>query len=301
MKIFVAGASGALGRPLITQLREAGHEVWGMAHRPESLNALEQLGAHGVKGDALDREAMFRLIEQIRPEAVIDQLTSLPLSPFDLPQRLPADRKLRLEGGGHLLAAAQANGVQRYVQQSCGFYLDGEGKLATETSPLKINAPGTIRDSAHMYMALEKRVLGATSMEGVALRYGFFYGPGTWYWPDGAFSQHVARGEVSLLGEGRGVFSFIHVEDAAQATVAALTAPAGVYNVVDSAPTKISEWLPAYAKWVQAAPPPYLNMREALEMLGEEGVYYQNELSGASNRKAIEVLGLRPRRLAWLG
>lgn len=301
MKIFVAGASGALGRPLISQLRAAGHEVWGMAHRPESLVALEKLGAQGVKGDALDREAIFTLMAQIRPDVVIDQLTSLPASPFDLPKRLPADRTLRLEGGGHVFAAAQVNGVRRYIQQSCGFYLEGGDGLATEDSPLKINAPGTISDSARMYAALEERVLNAAPMEGVALRYGFFYGPGTWYWPDGAFSQHVARGEVALAGEGRGVFSFIHVDDAAQATVAALTAPAGTYNVVDGEPTKIADWLPAYAQWVQAPPPPRLDTQEALKLLGEEGVYYQNELSGACNRKAVEVLGLRPRRLVWLG
>ncbi|XAO71335.1 MAG: NAD(P)-dependent oxidoreductase [Acetobacteraceae bacterium] len=244
MKIFVAGASGALGRPLITQLRAAGHEVWGMAQRPESLAALEKLDAQGVRGDALDRESVFTLMAQIRPEVVIDQLTFLPASPFDPPKRLPADRKLRLEGGGHVFAAAQAHGVQRYIQQSCGFYLEGGDGLATEASPLKINAPGTISDSARMYASLEERALNVSLMEGVALRYGFFYGPGTWYWPDGAFSQHVARGEVALAGEGRGVFSFIHVDDAAQATVAALTAPTGTYNVVDGEPTKITDCSP---------------------------------------------------------
>lgn len=208
---------------------------------------------------------------------------------------------MRLEGGGHVFAAAQANGVRRYIQQSCGFYLEGGDGLATEDSPLKINAPGTNSDSARMYAALEERVLNAPTMEGVALRYGFFYGPGTWYWPDEAFSQHVARGEVALVGEGRGVFSFIHVEDAAQATVAALTAPAVTYNVVDNEPTKIADWLPAYAQWVQAPPSSRLDTQAALKLLGEEGVYYQNKLSGACNRKAVEALGLRPRRLVWLG
>ncbi|WP_041249523.1 NAD-dependent epimerase/dehydratase family protein [Gluconacetobacter diazotrophicus] len=300
MKVLVAGASGALGRPLMTRLRDAGHEVWGLAHRPESLKAVEKLGARPVKGDALDRSGMFTLLEQIRPEAVIDQLTSLPASPFDLPRRLPADRKLRLEGGGNLFDAAHACQVRRYIQQSCGFYLDGDGGLATEASPLRIGAPGNIGESARMYADLENRVLGAHSMEGVGLRYGFFYGPGTWYWPDGAFSTHLSRGEISLVGAGSSTFSFIHVDDAAQATVAALTAAAGLYNVVDSQPTKMAEWLPAYANWIGAEAPSDLGEQEALRLMGEESVYYQNSLTGACNRKALEVLGFMPRRLPWL-
>ncbi|GBQ88175.1 nucleoside-diphosphate-sugar epimerase [Gluconacetobacter johannae DSM 13595] len=300
MKVLVAGASGALGRPLIARLRNAGHEVWGLAHRPESLKVVEMLGAHPVKGNALDRSGIFTLLEQIRPEAVIDQLTSLPASPFDLPKRLPADRKLRLEGGGHLFEAARTWKVQRYIQQSCGFYLDGEGELATEASPLRIGAPGTIGESARMYAALEKRVLNAPSIEGVGLRYGFFYGPGTWYWPDGAFSTHLSQGEISLIGAGSSTFSFIHVDDAAQATVAALTAPTGLYNVVDGQPTKMSEWLPAYANWIGAGVPSDLDEQEALRLMGEESVYYQNSLTGACNRKALEVLGFNPQGLPWL-
>lgn len=300
MKVLVAGASGALGRPLIARLRHAGHEVWGLAHRPASLEAIERLGAHPVQGDALDRSGVFALLERIRPEAVIDQLTSLPASPFDLPRRLPADRRLRLEGGGNLLDAAQTWKVRRYIQQSCGFYLDGAGALATESSPPRIGAPGTIGESARMYAALEKRLLGAASMEGVGLRYGFFYGPGTWYWPDGAFSMHLSQGEISLLGAGSGTFSFIHVEDAAQATVAALTAPGGLYNVVDSQPARMSEWLPAYAHWIGASAPACLDEPKALRRMGEESVYYQNRLSGACNRKALEALGFNPQGLPWL-
>lgn len=300
MKILVAGASGALGRPLITRLRGAGHDVWGLAHRPESLVAIEQLGAFSVKGNALDRESVFAVVERIRPDVVIDQLTSLPASPFDLPTRLPADRRLRLEGGGHLFEAARMYQVRRYIQQSCGFYLDGGTGLATEASSLRINAPGTIGESSRMYAALEKRVSGVPSIEGVGLRYGFFYGPGTWYWSDGAFSRHLARGEVSLIGSGRSRFSFIHVDDAAQATVAALTAPAGLYNVVDSQPTRMSEWLSAYADWIGCDAPPHIDEAEAFHRMGEESLYYQNSLTGACNRKAVQVLGLSPRRLPWL-
>ncbi|MCP1243810.1 NAD-dependent epimerase/dehydratase family protein [Acetobacter lambici] len=300
MKVLVAGASGALGRPLIRILRDSGHEVWGLAHCPESLKTIERLGVHPVNGDALNRTNIFELIEQIRPDVVIDQLTSLPSSPFDLPQRLPADRRLRLDGGGNLFEAAKTFQVKRYVQQLSGFYLDGGKGLATEASPLRINAPGTIGDSARMYAALEQRVSSAQEMEGIGLRYGFFYGPGTWYWSDGAFSRHLLKGDVSLIGKGSSTFSFIHVEDAAQATVAALTAPSGIYNIVDNQPTKMSDWLPAYANWVGADAPPYLDEREALQLLGEESVYFQNSLTGACNQKALRVLGLSPQRPSWL-
>lgn len=300
MKVLVAGASGALGRPLITRLLDAGHEVWGLAHRPDSLEAIKRLGAYPMKADALDRASIFTLMEQVRPDVVIDQLTSLPTSPFDLSARIAADCRLRLEGGGHLFDAARHSGVQRYLQQLSGFYLDGGEKLATETSSLRINAPGTIGESARMYAALEKRLVSAETMEGVGLRYGFFYGPGTWYWPDGAFSRHLEQGEVSLIGAANSVFSFIHVDDAAQATVAALTAEAGIYNVVDSQPTKMSEWLPAYADWIGADVPSALDEQEALHLMGKESIYYQNSLTGTCNRKALNTLDFNPQRLLWL-
>ncbi len=300
MKVLVAGASGALGRPLITRLLDAGHEVWGLAHRPDSLEAIKRLGACPMKADALGRAGIFTLMEQVRPDVVIDQLTSLPASPFDLPARIASDCRLRLEGGGHLFDAARHSGVQRYLQQLSGFYLDGGEDLATEASPLRINALGTIGESARMYTALEKRLVSAETMEGVGLRYGFFYGPGTWYWPDGAFSRHLEQGEVSLIGAGSSVFSFIHVDDAAQATVAALTAEAGIYNVVDSQPTKMSEWLPAYADWIGADVPSTLDEQEALHLMGKESIYCQNSLTGACNRKALNTLGFNPQRLPWL-
>lgn len=304
MKVLVAGASGALGRPLLTRLRDAGHEVWGMAHRAESLGVIGGPGVHPVAGDALDRDGVRALLARIGPDVVIDQLTSLPASPADLPRRLPADRTLRLVGGGNLFDAAQACGVRRYIQQSCGFYLDagqgGQAGLATEASPPRIDAPGHIGESARMYAALERRVCGASSLQGTALRYGFFYGPGTWYWPDGAFSAGMRRGECPLIGAGRGTFSFIHVHDAATATVAALTAPAGIYNVVDDQPTDIATWLPAYARWVGAPAPAHLQAQSARDVAGEEAVYYQNSLDGAANRRARDLLGLEPRRLAWM-
>ncbi|MHC0612968.1 NAD-dependent epimerase/dehydratase family protein [Komagataeibacter oboediens] len=300
MKVLVASASGALGRPLITRLRAAGHEVWGLAHRSDSLEVIERLGAYPAQGNALDRSSIFELVERLRPEVVIDQLTALPPSPADLPDYLPADRRLRLEGGGHLFEAAMKFQVRRYIQQLSGFYLDGGTGLATEAAPLRVNAPGTIGESARMYAQLEARISGVAPMETVGLRYGFFYGPGTWYWSGGAFSSHLVAGEIALIGAGDSTFSFTHVDDAAQATVEALTAPAGLYNVVDSQPARLAEWLPAYADWIGCSLPPGLDEEKACSPMGMESVYYQNSLTGADNRKAREILGLDPRQLPWL-
>ncbi|PAL23464.1 NAD-dependent epimerase/dehydratase family protein [Acetobacter syzygii] len=300
MKILVAGASGALGHPLLVQLLQAGHQVWGMAQRAQSLKNIKNLGATPVQGNALDRTGVFAMMAQLRPDCVVDQLTSLPASPLDLPQCLPADRVLRLQGGGHLFDAAVACGVGRYIQQSCGFYLNGNGGLAGEEAPLAIAAPGHIGESARMYAALEKRVMGTPTLQGTVLRYGFFYGPRTWYWPDGAFTDLMRQRTMPLIGGGEGVFSFIHVDDAARATVSALAAPGGVYNVVDDQSVALRLWLPAYARWVGAPAPPSVAVQVALEQGGEESVYYQTRLSGATNGKARRILGLEPCRQPWM-
>src|SRR3954470_11099788 len=220
MKVFVAGASGAIGRSLIEQLTREGHEVTGMIRSASGADRLRQLGAEPVQVDAFDRDAVRAALERAKPIVVIDELTSLPKRPADLAKALPADRKLRLEGGGHLFAAAEELCVQRYIQQSSGFYLAAQDGLADESAPLRVDAPGGIRASSTMYTELEKRVLGSSRLDGIALRYGFFYGPRTWYWTDGAAAEQVKRQEVPVIGGGTGVWSFVHVEDAAAATVA---------------------------------------------------------------------------------
>jgi nucleoside-diphosphate-sugar epimerase len=137
-------------------------------------------------------------------------------------------------------------------------------------------------------------------MEGVALRYGFFYGPNTWFNPDGASADQVRKQDVPIIGRGEGVWSWIHIDDAAGATVAALTAPAGIYNVVDSDPSPAAIWLPAFARFVGAPPPPHVTEEQALATAGEDAIYYQTRLRGASNKKARETLNFKPRRLEWL-
>ena len=233
-------------------------------------------------------------------EAVIDELTALPKHPSDLAAAGPGDRKLRLEGGGNLFRAAQAAGVRRYIQQSSGFFLRAGKGLADETESLAIDASPGVAANARTYAELEKRVFSGHAMEGVALRYGFFYGPNTWYDRDGASADDVRRQQMPIIGRGEGVWSWIHIEDAAAATVAALTGPAGVYNIVDDDPSPVHVWLPAFAGFVGAPPPPHVTEEQARAAVGDEPIYYQTRLRGASNRKAKEFLNFRPRRLEWL-
>ena len=300
MNVFVAGASGAIGQPLIAELVRRGHTVTGMTHSEAGAQNIRELGAGVAFVSAFDAAEVERALREAEAEVVIDELTSLPKSPADMASAAPGDRKLRLEGGGNLYRAAKASGVRRYIQQASGFFLKASAGLADESDGLAIDASPGVAASACTYTELESRVLSPGAMEGVALRYGFFYGPRTWYNPDGAVADQVRQREVPIIGEGQGVWSWIHIEDAALATVAALTAPAGIYNIVDDDPLPVAQWLPEFARWVGAEPPPRLTEDEARQMAGEEAIYYGTKLYGASNSKAKRTFDFRPRRLQWL-
>lgn len=299
MKIFIAGASGAIGQPLITALLRQGHSVTGMTQSDAGAKKLIALGAEAVIANALDASAVEVALRNARAEVVIDELTSLPKDPADMPAAAAGDRKLRIEGGGNLLRAARSCGVRRYMQQSSGFFLTSDQTLAEESATLAIHASPGIAASARTYTELEAR-MPVLPMESVLLRYGFFYGPNTWYYPDGGAADSVRKQQQPLIGNGQGVWSFLHIEDAALATVEALTAEPGTYNIVDSDPSPISRWLPAFAKSLGAPAPPRITEQEALATAGEDAVYYQTKLQGASNRKAMDVLKFRPRPLEWL-
>jgi nucleoside-diphosphate-sugar epimerase len=179
MKVFAAGATGAIGDPLIEQLVRAGHEVTGLTRSAEGADRLQQLGAEPALVDIFDRDAVRSVLERAKPSVVIDTMTSPPKSPAELGNAQAADRKLRLEGGGNLFAAAEKLRVERYIHMSSGFYLAAQDRLADESAPLRVDAPGSIGASSTMYAELEKRVLGCSQIGGIALRYGFFYGPRT--------------------------------------------------------------------------------------------------------------------------
>jgi nucleoside-diphosphate-sugar epimerase len=301
MRVFVAGASGAIGEPLIVELLNKGHSVVGMTTSESQAKKLESQGAKAVIANAFDAAAVEAALRQAKAEAVIDELTRLPSEQSDMPKYAAGDRRLRIEGGGNLIRAAIASGVQRYVQQSSGFFLKAApGTLADESSPLDVNASPGVAASARTYTELEARLFSSDAIEGVALRYGFFYGPKTWYYPGGAAANMVVRQQNPLVGKGEGISSFVHINDAAVATVAALTAEPGVYNLVDDDPSPQAVWLPAFAKFVGASEPPHMSEEEVRSMAGEDMVYYATKLSGASNAKAKRVLGWTPRRLEWL-
>ena len=299
MKIFVAGASGAIGQPIIAELIRQGHTVTGIARSADRLQGIRKLGARALTVDVLDANAVEQALRDSHAEVVIDELTSLPADPADLPKSIPRDRELRLVGGGNLLRAAIAAGVRRYIQQSSGFFLEPGADLADESAGFAIGASPDVAFSSKTYEELEERLFDS-SLEGVALRYGFFYGPGTWYLPQGAGADQFRRGEVPIIGGGEGVWSWVHIEDAAAATVAALKAEPGIYNIVNDDPSPVSRWAPAFAKFVNAPPPPHISVEQALATAGPDAVYYGTKLRGASNEKARKILDFRPRALEWL-
>ncbi len=303
MKVFVAGASGAIGKPLVAALVAARHEVIGMTSRKAGISALRETGADGVVLDALDAEAVKAEIVRIRPDAVIDELTSLPkrYTPEEMRTAAPHDRQIRLEGGGNLHRAAIVAGVKRYLVQSTGFFYGPAQGLASEEDPLAHEATPGVAGSVATYTQIENRVFSSPRLEAVALRYGFFYGPGTYHdLENGSISEQVRQRQYPVIDPATGVFSFIHVEDAAAATVAALEASTGVYNIVDNDPVAMAIWLPAFAYFIVAPPPPHISEQDAIQTGGPDAVYYATQLRGASNEKAKKEFGFAPRRLEWL-
>jgi 2-alkyl-3-oxoalkanoate reductase len=301
MRVFVAGASGAIGQPLVAELVRRGHEVTGMTRSESGARSLAALGAAVARVSAFDAAAVEDALRDARAEVVIDELTSLPKDPSLMAETDAENHKLRLEGGGNLHRAARACGVRRYIQQASGFFLEAGDGLADESVGLAVDASPRIAAHARTFTELERRVLNEGQMEGVALRYGFFYGPGTWYDPDGACADQVRRQELPVIGDGGGVWSWIHIDDATVATADVITAPSGVYNVVDDDPLPVAAWLLAFARFVGAPPPPQVTEEQARASAGEDAVYYGTRLRGASNRKAKETFGFEPRRLEWLG
>ncbi len=303
MKVLVAGATGAIGRPLVSALIAARHEVFGMSSTQHGAKSLREEGVEGAVANALDENAVLALLRKVRPDAVIEELTSLPkrYTPEEMKAAADRDRTVRLVGGRNVQKAAQAAGTKRYMVQSTGFFYGPGPGLAVERDALAVNASPAIASSVKTYMKIEERVLCTRGLQGVALRYGFFYGPGTYHDPvDGSVSEQVRAQIYPVIGSGRGVFSFVHVEDAAVATVAALEAEPGVYNIVDDNPSEMGVWLPAFARFLGAPSPPHLTEEEALKADGADAVYYATQLRGASNAHAKRGLAFAPRKLEWL-
>jgi nucleoside-diphosphate-sugar epimerase len=306
MKIFVAGATGALGRVLVPQLVGSGHEVVGMTRTPSKQDLIRSLGARPVVANALDPDAVARAVAEAEPEAIVHQLTALSGS-IDL-RHMERDfaetNRLRTEGTDHLLAAGHAVGVRRFVAQSFAGWPSSRtgGPVKDESDPLDPTPPAALRTTLEAIRHLEAAVTGAAWTEGVVLRYGGFYGPGTSFseGPEGEHLALIRKRRFPLVGNGAGVWSFIHIEDAAAATVAAVEhGERGIYNVVDDEPAPVSEWLPAAAGAVGAKPPRRLPLWLGRIAAGEAAAVMMTEVRGASNEKAKRELQWTPHYPSW--
>lgn len=304
MRVFVAGATGVIGRPLVSQLIEAGHEVTAITRSEEKLGELYELGAEPVLCDVFDAGRLGSVVARAEPDAVINELTDLPqsLNPRKLGEYYAANNRVRREGTANLLDAARDSGrVRRFLVQGAAYwYAQTGGAVKTEEAPLYLDAPPPVGPAVQTIKFVEDVVLSAEGLEGLVLRYGFFYGPGTWYAKDGDVSQQVRKRRYPMIGRGEGTYSFIHVDDAASATVAALEgARPGVYNVVDDEPATAAEWMPVYAEALGTKRPPRVPAFVARLIAGDALVKWSLGLRGASNQKIKAELGWSPRYASW--
>src|SRR5262245_22343807 len=304
MKIFVAGGTGAIGRPLIVELLAKGHSLVALTRSPEKAQALVEQGIEPAIADVFDTDAVKAVVSRAQPEVVIEQLTALPktYTRESMTAAAALNNRIRLEGGANVLAAAQAAGVRRYLRQSVAFWaIPGPG-LADEDTPLAFSASPAIAAGARELTELENHLIGNPNIEGIALRYGFFYGRGTWFNPDGDVAQQVRQRQFPIVGNGEGVWSWLHIEDAAIATVAAAEhGNPGIYLIANDQPLAVRDWLPAFAQWLNAPPPPQISVEDALKASsGADAVYYGTQMRGVSNVKAKRELNFQPRPLEWI-
>ena len=303
MRIFLAGATGAIGRQLVPLLVSDGHDVTGATRSPTKVDALRAAEAEPVVLDALDAAAVRTAVADAKPDVVIHELTALPqrIDPRKMERDFALNDRLRSEGTRYLVDAAQAAGARRIIAQSIAFaYAPGPpGTVHVESDPLlpASEAHKSFRRSAQAMADLERSVLDAG---GLVLRYGYFYGPGSAITRTGSMGSDLARRRLPIIGRGSGVWSFVQIEDAAQATVAALSRGApGAYNIVDDEPASVAEWLPALAESLAAPRPLRVPALLARPLAGRYGVAIMTSAQGASNELAKRELGWQPRHRSW--
>jgi nucleoside-diphosphate-sugar epimerase len=296
MRVFVSGAGGAIGARLVPQLVAAGHEVVGSTRSPDKEARLRELGAEPVVLDVLDAAAVRKAVAAARPDAIVHQATALAgLSDYKhFDRSFAATNRLRTEGTDALLAAARESGVERFIGQSfAGWpYAREGGPVKTEDDPLD---PTPVSAMSETLAAIRHLEQSAVDAGGIALRYGGFYGS-----PDDAQLGVVRKRRFPIVGDGGGIWSFVHLHDAAAATVLALErGGAGIYNVVDDDPAPVREWLPALADAIGAKPPRHVPTWLARVLAGEAGIALMTEIRGASNAKAKRELGWTLRYPSW--
>jgi 2-alkyl-3-oxoalkanoate reductase len=311
MKVFVAGATGVLGRALIPQLVERGHEVVGMTRSASKQDLVRSLGARPVVADALDPDAVAQAVASTEPEVIVHELTALsgPMSMRDArhPERFSGaimTNRLRTEATDHLLAAGRAVGARRFVAQSFGAFRFARtgGPVQTEDDPLEPDSSGAQQPGVEAILYLERAVTTIEWGEGLALRYGGFYGPGTSISlaPDAQMAGPIRKRRFPVVGSGNGVWSLIHIEDAAAATAVAVErGRPGIYNIVDDEPAPVREWLPVLASALGAKPPRRVPRWLGRLAGGEVATIMMTEVKGASNEKAKRELGWTPRYASW--
>jgi nucleoside-diphosphate-sugar epimerase len=304
MRILVAGATGAIGLELVPQLIAAGHSVVGTTRTAAKAEIIKRMGAEPAIADGLDAPSIRAAVIAAKPEVIIDQMTDLAavtdLRHFD--RAFAATNRLRTQGTDFLLAAAREAGARRFIAQSfCGWtYGRGGDAIRTEADALDSDPPEELRRTLEAIRHLEDAVTGSTNPEGIVLRYGSFYGPDTGML-SGAMIDQLRRRRVPLIGGGGGRWSFIHVEDAAAATVAAVERgkPGEIYNIVDDDPAEVSEWLPALAALLGARPPIRVPAWLGRLFAGEHLVSMMTEVGAGSNAKARQELGWQPAHPSW--
>jgi nucleoside-diphosphate-sugar epimerase len=298
MNIFIAGGTGAIGRVLVPSLVNAGHQVVALTRSVDRASQLKQMGAVPVVGDVYDEARLARLVAESEAEVVIHQLTAFGTKNGD---PYAETIRVRIEGTRSLIAAACAARARRFIAQSISFMCTPFGSgLTDEETPLYLDAPPAVRALAEAIASLERQTLEARGMSGTVLRYGWFYGPGTSYDPEGTIPTALRQGTMPIVGAGAGIYSFINLPDAAAATVQILAHEArGIYNIVDDSPVRWSEFLPFAAKLLSAPAPGHMDEAPARQKFGDMRVYYMNEQRGASNAKAKRELNWQPAFSSW--
>lgn len=290
-----------MGRPLVEALLNAGHMVAATSHSADALASVEAIGARPVLMDGLDEVSVRDAVLGVQPEVVVNQMTSLAAPSADYGTWLEMTNRLRVQATATLMNAAHEAGARRVVAQSASFMTEPRGTGPTdEDFPLYFDAPEPIRTHVHANVAAELRVVGTDGIEGLVLRYGFLYGAGTAIGPGGDIATAVEAGRMPIVGEGKGQYPMIHVDDAVSATVHAVHhGEPGIYNIVDDDPARQADWLPFLADLLGGPPPPHISEDEAATQLGTQSVYYGNQLLEATNARARTGLGMQLVYPSW--
>jgi len=306
MRIFLAGATGAIGQRLVPLLVDAGHVVVGSTRTPAKVDGLRLAGAKPVVLDGRDGDAVRRTVHEAEPEVVIHQMTALggELDLRHFADSFAETNRLRTDTTDHLIRASLEAGARRFIAQSFAGWPNEQsgGPVKTEEAPLNTDPPKQVRETLGAILHLESVTTGTPGIEGLALRYGGFYGPGNALGKGGVMLEAVVKRQMPLVGSGSGIWSFLHIDDAAQATALAVDRGVpGIYNIVDDEPAPVSEWLPYLANVLGAKPPRRVPAWLARLIVGEAAVSMMTKIRGSSNAKAKRELGWKLHYPSWRG